>query len=598
MFALFSGGAPRHRPGLLRRRACARGLDSAPPICTLGGVASSGMNKAKPPKTPPVNAAARMTTAEATVGALIAHGIDTIYALPGVHNDSLFDALFKAGDAIRTIHTRHEQGAAYLALGAALATGRPQVYSVVPGPGLLNSSAALLTAYGMNAPVLGLVGQIPQSAIGRGLGHLHEIRDQAGIIARLVDFSARIRAPAQAAALVAQALRAMRTGRPGPAVLECAIDVWGRSAPVCAPAPMTSAPQEPIDEDALAYAAKRLAAAKRPLIVAGGGAQDAAAEVADLSRLLQAPVLAYRRGRGVLDSRDPLSVTLPLGRELWGEADVVLGVGTRLFHGYTHWGIDADLAVIRIDADPEEPERFAPPVVTLIGDAKPIMRRLIDALPTHHRPSRRAEMEERQAKMRRRLAKLAPQIALLEAIRAELPEEGVFVDEVTQVGFAARLLLPIYKPRTFLSPGYQDNLGWGYATALGAQHARADVPVLSIAGDGGFLFTSNELATAIRHRIPLTVIVFNDGAFGNVRRTQEEQFGNRVIASDLANPDFVRYAQSFGAEAERARNPQQLRAALKRAFKRRDGPSLIEVPVSQMPSPWEFIHMPRVRGLA
>jgi acetolactate synthase I/II/III large subunit len=186
---------------------------------------------------------------------------------------------------------------------------------------------------------------------------------------------------------------------------------------------------------------------------------------------------------------------------------------------------------------------------------------------------------------------------LLEAIRAELPEEGIFVDEVTQMGFAARLLLPVYKPRTFLSPGYQDNLGWGYATALGAQHARADVPVLSIAGDGGFLFTSNELATAMRHRIPLTVVVFDDGAFGNVRRTQEEQFGNRLIASDLANPDFVRYAQSFGAEAERARDPQELRAALKRAFKRRDGPSLIEVPVGQMPSPWEFIHMPRVRGL-
>jgi acetolactate synthase I/II/III large subunit len=560
------------------------------------------MNKPKPPKTapepPPAAAAARMTTAEATVGALVAHGIDTIYALPGVHNDALFDALFKAGERIRTIHTRHEQGAAYLALGAALATGKPQVYSVVPGPGLLNSSAALLTAYGMNAPVLALVGQIPQSAIGRGVGHLHEIRDQAGIIARLVDFSARIRAPAQAAALVARALRAMRTGRPGPAVLECAIDVWGRSALVSAPAPpLPSAPQEPIDEDALADAAKRLAAAKRPLIVAGGGAQDAAEEVAELSRLLQAPVLAYRRGRGVLDSRDPLSVTLPLGRELWGEADVVLGVGTRLFHGYTHWGLDADLAVIRIDADPEEPERFAPPAVALIGDAKPILRRLIDALPAQHRSARRAEMEERQAKMRRRLAKLAPQIALLEAIRAELPEDGVFVDEVTQIGFAARLLLPVYKPRTFLSPGYQDNLGWGYATALGAQHARADVPVLSIAGDGGFLFTSNELATAIRHRIPLTVVVFNDGAFGNVRRTQEEQFGNRLIASDLANPDFVRYAQSFGAEAERARSPQELRAALKRAFKRRDGPTLIEVPVSQMPSPWEFIHMPRVRGL-
>jgi len=281
---------------------------------------------------------------------------------------------------------------------------------------------------------------------------------------------------------------------------------------------------------------------------------------------------------------------------LWGEADAVLGIGTRLFYGYTHWGIDQDLAIIRIDADPDEPERFAPPSVALTGNAKPILRRLLDALSTHRRPSRRAEMEERQAKMRRRLDKLAPQIAFLEAIRAELPDSGIFVDEVTQMGFAARLLLPVYKPRTFLSPGYQDNLGWGFATALGAQHARSDVPVLSIAGDGGFLFTSNELATAIHYRIPLTVVVFNDGAFGNVRRTQEEQFGNRLIASDLSNPDFVRYAQSFGAEAERARSPQELRTALKRAFKRRDGPTLIEVPVPQMPSPWEFIHMPRVRG--
>src|SRR6266511_1510524 len=199
------------------------------------------MSKAKQSKTP--DAAVRMTTAEATVGALIAHGIDTIYALPGVHNDPLFDALFQAADRIRTVHTRHEQGAAYMALGAALATGKPQAYTVVPGPGLLNSAAALLTAYGMNAPVLALIGQIAQAAIGRGIGHLHEIRDQAGIIARLVDFSARIRTPAEAAPFVAEAMRSMFTGRPGPAALECAIDVWGKSAPV---API--APPSPLSE--------------------------------------------------------------------------------------------------------------------------------------------------------------------------------------------------------------------------------------------------------------------------------------------------------------------------------------------------------------
>ncbi|HEX2216654.1 MAG TPA: thiamine pyrophosphate-dependent enzyme, partial [Xanthobacteraceae bacterium] len=256
-----------------------------------------------------------------------------------------------------------------------------------------------------------------------------------------------------------------------------------------------------------------------------------------------------------------------------------------------------DLAIVRIDADPEEPERVGKPTVALIGEAVPILRRLLDILPAHNRSrsSRREEMQERQAKLRARLAELAPQIAFLEAIRAELPEDGIFVDEVTQIGFAARLALPVHRPRTFLSPGYQDNLGWGFATALGVQHARPDVPVLSISGDGGFLYTATELATAMRHRIPLTTIVFTDDSFGNVRRIQEEQYGNRLIASDLHNPDFVRFAESFGAAAERVRTPEELRSALRRALARRDGPTLIEVPVGPMPSPWEFILLPAVR---
>lgn len=547
----------------------------------------------------------RMTTAEATVAALQAHGLDTIYALPGVHNDAFFDALAKAGggtaiDAkIRVVHTRHEQGAAYMALGAALATAKPQAYCVVPGPGLLNSGAALLTAYGMNAPVLALIGQIPQAAIGRGLGFLHEVRDQAGIIARLVDWSARIRSPHDAPRLVAEAMRAMHTVRPGPTALECAIDVWGRAGPVTPHAPLPFI-EPPVDEDAIAAAAKRLGAAQRPLIVAGGGAQDASAEVTELAHLLQAPVLSYRRGRGVLDDRDPLAVTLPLGHELWAEADIVLAVGTHLHYPLQQWGIDRDLPIIRIDADAEEPARFAKPALALVGLAKPILRRLLDALPAQlaKRAPRTAEMQERQARTRQRLEqKLGPQLAYLAAIRAELPEDGIFVDEVTQVGFASRLAFPVYRPRTYISPGYQDNLGYGFATALGAQDARRDVPVVAISGDGGFMFTANELATAMAHRIPLTAIVFSDGAFGNVRRTQQERYGNRLIACELTNPDFVAFGKSFGAEAVRAQTPDELRTALRRAFAHRDGPSLIEVPVDPLPSPWEFIHMKRVRGV-
>jgi acetolactate synthase-1/2/3 large subunit len=545
----------------------------------------------------PAPAMTQMTAAEATVATMVAHGFETVYALPGVHNDYLFDAFHGAGERLRVVHTRHEQGAAYMALGAALATGKPQAYAVVPGPGLLNSGAALLTAYGMNAPVLAIVGQIPAAVIGKGFGHLHEIRDQAGIIARLVDHTARIDGPTDAQAKTAAAIRSMHEGRYGPAALECAIDVWGKAgriAPIAAPRP----PKTPrIDEDKVRAAAKLLGNAKRVLIVAGGGAQDASPEVTQLSDMLQAPVMAYRRGRGVLDTRDPFSVALPIGRDLWGEADAVLAVGTRLFYPLTQWGTDNNLRVVRVDSQTRVSEMRPKSDLLLTGDAAPVLRELIEAIArtNRRRTPRREEMQERQRKLRGRLVKLAPQLAFLEAIRRELPEDGIYVDDVTQMGFVARLAMPVYKPRTFLSPGFQDNLGWGYATALGAQHARPDVPVLSISGDGGFLYTGNELATATRHRIPLVAIVFTDNAFGNVRRIQQERFGNRLIASDLVNPDFVKYAESFGAAGRRARNPEELGAALRLAFVRRE-PALIEVPVGPMPSPWEFINMPPVRG--
>jgi acetolactate synthase-1/2/3 large subunit len=261
------------------------------------------------------------------------------------------------------------------------------------------------------------------------------------------------------------------------------------------------------------------------------------------------------------------------------------------------WGYDRDLALIAIDLDPEAPARIAKPKVALIGNARPMLQRLLDLLPAYNtrRQSRADEMRGRHDRVRKQLAKLAPQLAYLSAIRAELPEDGIFIDEVTQLGFAARLAFPVYRPRTFLSPGYQDNLGYGFATALGAQDACRDVPVLSITGDGGFMFTATEMATAVRHRIPLVTVLFNDGAFGNVRRIQEERFG-RQIANDLANPDFVKFAESFGAMAMRATSPSELGQALRRAFAHCDGPTLIEVPVGALPSPWEFILMGRVRG--
>jgi acetolactate synthase-1/2/3 large subunit len=539
-----------------------------------------------------------MTTAEATVEALLAHGIDTVFALPGLHNDPLFDAFYKARNRLRVIHPRHEQAAGYMALGASLATGRPQAFAVVPGPGFLNASAAILTAQGMNAPVLGLVGQIPQASIDRGHGYLHEIHDQLGMARHITKSATRISAPHEAPGLIADALRTAASGRPGPVVVECAIDVWGRSGAVAGatPAPIV---HPPVDDDAVEAAARVLGAAKRPIIVVGGGAQDASAEVTALAEMLEAPVIAYRRGQGVVSARHRLAVNMPIGHRLWKDADVVLAIGTRLLIQQTQWGMDDAIKVVRIDIDAEEPERLRKPAVALVGDAADYCRALIARLPRHNprREPRDAELAPHRAWLAERLSRLEPQVGFLQAIRNALPEDGIFVDEVTQIGFASRLAFPVYRPRTYFSPGYQDNLGWGYGTALGIKAAKPDTAVVAIAGDGGFLYQASELATAAKHNIGVVSIVFDNGLFGNVHSIQKEQYGARHIASDLANPDFVKLAESFGVAAFRARNRDELERTLREALAL-GGPSLVHVPCGEMPSPWDMILMPNVRKRA
>ncbi|HJS87775.1 MAG TPA: thiamine pyrophosphate-dependent enzyme [Acetobacteraceae bacterium] len=536
------------------------------------------------------------TTAAATVQALLRHGIDTLYALPGVHNDPLFDAAHGAA-GLRVIHTRHEQTAAYMALGAALVTGRPQAFAVVPGPGLLNASAALLTALGMDAPVLALAGQIPSFAIDQGHGHLHEIPDQLGVLRHLTKFAARIAAPYEAGPRVAEAVRAAISGRPGPVALECPIDTWAMTGPAEIPGPLPrSVP--PLDRAAIERAADLLASAQRPLIVAGGGALGAGTALARVADQLGAPVSTFRRGRGAIPTTHPLAVSFTEGHRFWQEADVVLAVGTRLYWQQSVWGVDQSLQVVRIDIDPAEPDRFRRPACAIIADAAEALSALGEALAARGRKPAGWDgaREATRAWFDERLARLEPQMSFLRAIRAALPEDGIFVEDVTQVGFASRLAWPVSAPRLYLSPGYQDNLGWAYGAALGAQAALPGRKVVCVAGDGGFMYQAQELATAMRHGLPVVVVVFDDGAFGNVRRIQERQYGNRLIACDLANPDFVAFAQSFGAAAYRAATPAELEACLREAFAQAR-PALVHVPVGAMPSPWDMILLPRVRGL-
>jgi acetolactate synthase-1/2/3 large subunit len=543
---------------------------------------------------------ARMTGGQALVKSLRNHGIDTIFGLPGVQLDGLFNALHDEGNAIRVIHTRHEQGAAYMAFGYAQSSGRVGVYTVVPGPGLLNTATALATAYACNAPVLAVAGQIPSTAIGRGFGLLHEIPDQLALIRGLTKWAERIDHPTQAPTRVAEAFRQLNTGRRRPVEVEMAPDVLTQEAEVALlDAPAAYDAPEP-DEELIAEAAELLGDAKNPMIFVGAGVFGAQAELRELAEMLQAPVVSNRSGRGALSDRHYLAQVSLAGRELWVDADVVLAVGTRLQPQRMIWGVDDALQVIHIDIDPTEIKRVMRPKVGIVADAQKALAALIPAVARRNRrrASREDEMNRHKAAFAEELERrLGPQMAYIRCLREALPDDGILVEELTQVGYVVRFGFPVYHPRSLVASGYQGTLGFGFATALGVKIANPDKKVLSINGDGGFMFNVQELATAVKHNIGVVAVVFTDGAFGNVLRMQKELYGGRVIASELSNPDFVRLAESFGVGATRATSPAELKSAIGDAFGR-SGPSLIEVPMGVMPDPWEWSVGTRVRPAA
>jgi acetolactate synthase-1/2/3 large subunit len=374
------------------------------------------------------------------------------------------------------------------------------------------------------------------------------------------------------------------------------LDIMALESEVALPDPEPPLPMPAPDEELIAQAAKLLGGAKQPLIYVGSGAMHAGAEVLALAERLQAPVTTYTGGKGIVSDRHYLAQNLLAGHDLWRTADVVLAVGTRFNQPQTRWGLDNEVKVIRIDLDPIEITRVARPAIGIVADAKQALAALDKALGAYEHPSRQRELEELKAKTQARLEEtLGPQCEYLAAIRAELPDDGIYVEDLTQVGYVGRLAFPVYRPRTYIHSGYQGTLGHCYATALGAKVASPDKPVVSISGDGGFMYNVQELATAALHGIDVVAIVFADGAYGNVRRMQKNDYGNKLIAVDLLNPNFPKMADSYGIAGVRATSPHELRRELAAALKRR-GPSLIEVPVGEMPDPWLTLVMPRVRG--
>jgi acetolactate synthase-1/2/3 large subunit len=537
-----------------------------------------------------------MTGGGAIVSSLVAHGVNTVFGLPGAQIYGLFDAFHQA--QLKVIGARHEQACGYMAYGYARSSGKPGVFSVVPGPGVLNASAAMLTAFGGNEPVLCLTGQVPTQFLGKGRGHLHEMPDQLATLRTFVKWADRIEYPDIAPSMVSRAFQEMMSGRRGPASLEMPWDVFTQRADVGASKVFDPFPAPRPDPDRIKDAAALITASKTPMIFVGSGAIDAREEILELAELIDAPVVAFRSGRGIVSNAHELGLTMAAAYRLWPKTDLMIGIGTRMeLTTMTRWPYRPDgLKSVRIDIDPVEMRRFTPDVA-VISDAKSGTRELAAAVRKagyRKTSGRRATIREATAAAHEEIQKVQPQMAYLNILREVLPDNAIVTDELSQVGFASWYGFPIYQPRTFITSGYQGTLGSGFPTALGAKVANPDKPVVAITGDGGFMFGVQELSTAVQFNIGVVTLVFNNNSYGNVRRDQRTRFDGRVVAADLVNPDFVKLAESFGVAASRVTSPDHFRPALEKALAH-GGPYLImvEVPRDSEVTPWTFIHPAR-----
>lgn len=520
---------------------------------------------------------------------LVSEGVETLFGVPGIQLDYAVDGLAQQRDQIRYISARHEQGAAYMADGYARVAGRPGVCMVVPGPGLLNAGAALATAFSCSSPVVCIAGQIPSGAIGKGLGMLHEVQNQGALLASLTKWSGIARKPEDIPGLVNEAFQRVSSGAPRPVGIEIPPDVLQATTDSRAiPAAQPQATQP--DPRSIEHAAIALGKASRPVIYVGGGVRDARASAAlqRVAEALGAPVVMSRNGKGAISDRHPLALSRLGGSRVLEDADAVLAVGTRFItqqgKPVVYPGSRTLIAINANEADTLEPRSFD---VTVIADAHLALSALAEVLP---RRRDQPDLDGVREWTSRQLEHVAPQVGWLKAIREAMPDDGILVDELTQVGYPSRLAYPVYEAGTYVTPGYQGTLGYGFPTGLGVKVGRPDSTVVSINGDGGFGWSLQELSTASKYDIGLIVVVFVNGAFGNVKRIQSETFG-RTLGVDLANPDYGRLAAAFGVDSVKAPTPQALTSAI-RSASGIERPLLIEVPVGDMPSPWGLISEP------
>lgn len=526
-----------------------------------------------------------ITGGQVLVEALVSEGVDTVFGIPGTHSLYVYDALLDAPE-IRHILVRHEQGAAFMADGYARSTGKVGVCLTTTGPATLNTFGALATSYGDSCPVLLLCTELAREYIGKGKGIFHEVPDQLGMLERVTGFCARANSGEELVGLLREAIFRARSGRPRPTALELPADVLKEPVEGTVSSRRRPARPEP-DPRQLQRAIELIVNARRPIIWAGGGVISSGAheELARLAEVLGAPVLTTNLGKGALPADHPLHLGYLVGqppvREYLTGCDLLLAVGTRFTYLATdRWTLRLPEQIVHCDIDPEVIDKNYRASVGVVGDARAILEALLAECERRPGPSedRAHEVASLKEDVRAIWSRQIPlEYQLIQDIRSAMPRETIVAGDPTVCSYLAWQMLDMYEPRSYLYPMGCATLGYSLPAALGAKVAHPDRPVVAICGDGGFLFTCQELGTAVQYGIPVVTLVFNDNGYGLLRTQQDDLFGRRN-AVDLGDTDFVALAEAFGADALRLEDVCQLEGALRAALEK-EKPTVIEIPV-------------------
>ncbi len=533
-------------------------------------------------QTTPIGASIRkLTCGEALMHLLEDYGVDTVFGIPGEHTLELYRGIETSN--VRHVLVRNEQGAGFMADGYARASGKPGVCTLITGPGVTNAATPLAQAYADSVPVLLISSANRTESLGKGWGCLHEITDQRAMTAPLTAFSAMVQTPEDIPELIAQAFTVFRSHRPRPVHISIPIDLLGQ--PVRGGWKALTPPIKPVASPvAIEQAANLLSQAKRPVLMVGGGAQDAGSCVTEVAECLDAAVISSNAGKGVVPESHPLSlgggIITRAVREYLETADVILSVGCELsetdsFEDY----LTINAKLIKIDIDPARFNDLYPADVSVLGDAGPSVEALLGALQTRRLiPDKNTSASLKLIKEQQNSAFTDVEQQhkkLLLKLRQVLPDESIMMGDIAQLVYTGSAVMPTELPRTWFYPAGLGTLGCALPGAIGAKIAMPDRPVIALVGDGGFQFTIQELATAVEEELPIPIILWNNDALAMIRDGMTKR-GIPPIGVIPKNPDFIKIAEGYRCLAAQPESLDEFAGAVESALKA-NVPTVIEV---------------------